>query len=205
MISTRRPVLAAEYQEKTRMWIFRGPVGMVSMWSSTLSPLIFGRVQSHVIVCFGCVRAMLLFIMMIWYHQHYYVGKIWYCPRLYDGMMWYHPRLWDGTIWYLLAFLSITLTKLSSLPWCQKCFVGKLWMPLINSKKIILKLSIRKRIDKLPLQHFTREYTEYRYLYLIHKEELWGWVDIEILTNMYTYDPNHSYALAGVSQVINKW
>jgi hypothetical protein len=49
------------------------------------------------------------------------------------------------------------------------------------------------------------EYTKYRYLYLIHKEELWGWVDIETLTNMNTYDPNHSYALAGISQVINKW
>jgi hypothetical protein len=52
---------------------------------------------------------------------------------------------------------------------------------------------------------FHREYTEYRYLYLIYKEELWGWVDIEILNNEYTYDTNHSYALAGVSQVINKW
>jgi hypothetical protein len=51
----------------------------------------------------------------------------------------------------LLAFLSITLTKLSSLALCQKCFVDKLWMPLINSEKIILKLSIRKRTNKLPL------------------------------------------------------
>jgi hypothetical protein len=59
------------------------------------------------------------------------------------------PRQWRQKC--LLAFLSITLTKLSSLAWCQKCFVGKLWMPLINSKKIILKLSIHKHTNKLPL------------------------------------------------------
>jgi hypothetical protein len=51
----------------------------------------------------------------------------------------------------LLIFLSITLTKLSSLTWCQKCFVCKIWMTLVNSEKIILKLSIHKRTNKLPL------------------------------------------------------
>jgi hypothetical protein len=51
----------------------------------------------------------------------------------------------------LLIFLSFTLTKLSSQAWCQKYSVGKFWMPLINSEKIILKLSICKHIDKLLL------------------------------------------------------
>jgi hypothetical protein len=36
---------------------------------------------------------LLLFILMIWYHRHYYVGMIQYCPRLYDGMTWCHPGL----------------------------------------------------------------------------------------------------------------
>jgi hypothetical protein len=44
----------------------------------------------------------------------------------------------------------------------------------------------------------------YHYLYFIHREELWDCFDIEILTNMNTYDKNHSYAMAGVSQVINE-
>ena len=39
--------MAAEYQEPTRMWIFHGLVGMVAMWSSMLSPLIFGHVRAH--------------------------------------------------------------------------------------------------------------------------------------------------------------
>jgi hypothetical protein len=47
MISTRRLVLGAEYQEKTRMRIIRGPVGVVAMWSSTLSSLIFCRIRAH--------------------------------------------------------------------------------------------------------------------------------------------------------------
>ena len=33
---------------------------------------------------------------------------------------------------------------------------------------------------------------------------LWSGVDIEILTNVYTYDNNHSHAIAGVSQRVNK-
>jgi hypothetical protein len=40
-------VLTAEYQEKTWIRIIRGLVGMVAMWSSTLSPLIFGHVRAH--------------------------------------------------------------------------------------------------------------------------------------------------------------
>jgi hypothetical protein len=50
----------------------------------------------------GCVKPLelavfepilLLCILMICYHWHYYVGMIWYYPRLYDGMIWYHPGL----------------------------------------------------------------------------------------------------------------
>ena len=33
---------------------------------------------------------------------------------------------------------------------------------------------------------------------------LWSGVGIEILTNMYTYDNNHSHAIARVSQRVNK-
>ena len=33
---------------------------------------------------------------------------------------------------------------------------------------------------------------------------LWSGVGIEILTNVYTYDNNHSHAMAGVSQRVNK-
>ena len=80
--------------------IFRGPVGVVAMWSSMLSPWIFGHVRAHVIVYVGHVRAHFTINMMIRYHRHYYVGMIRYRPRLYDGMMWYHSGLWDGTIRY---------------------------------------------------------------------------------------------------------
>jgi hypothetical protein len=49
-------------------------------------------------------------------------------------------------------------------------------------------LSIRNRTDNIPLLHFTRECAMYRYLYFIHREELWGCFGIETLTNMYAYD-----------------
>ena len=36
------------------------------------------------------------------------------------------------------------------------------------------------------------------------RRSLWSSVGIEILTNVYTYDNNHSHAIAGVSQRVNK-
>jgi hypothetical protein len=65
MISTRRPVLAVEYQDKTWMRIIHGPVGVVAI----------------------------MIILMIWYHRHCCFGMMQYHPRLYEGMMWYHPGL----------------------------------------------------------------------------------------------------------------
>ena len=58
--------MAAEYQEPTRMWIFRGLVGVVAMWSSMLSPLIFGRVRALV---FLAVFESCFSFVMIWYHH----------------------------------------------------------------------------------------------------------------------------------------
>jgi hypothetical protein len=72
-------VLAAEYQEKTRMRIIRGSVGVVAMWSSTLNSLIFAAFEPMTI----------MIILMIWYHWHCCFGMMWYHPRLYEGMMWY--------------------------------------------------------------------------------------------------------------------
>jgi len=42
--------MAAEYQESTRMWIFRGLVGVVAMWSSTLTPLILAAFEPMTII-----------------------------------------------------------------------------------------------------------------------------------------------------------
>ena len=36
------------------------------------------------------------------------------------------------------------------------------------------------------------------------ERSLWSGVGIEILTNVYTYDNNHSHVIAGVSQRVNK-
>jgi len=44
----------------------------------------------------------------------------------------------------------------------------------------------------------------YRYLYFTVGRRLWNWVDMEILTKVYTYDNNHSHAITGVSQRVNK-
>ena len=41
------------------------------------------------------------------------------------------------------------------------------------------------------------------YIFTIGRS-LWSGVGIEILTNVYTYDNNHSHAIAGVSQRVNK-
>ena len=41
------------------------------------------------------------------------------------------------------------------------------------------------------------------YIFTIGRS-LWSGVGIEILTNVYTYDNNHSHAMAGVSQRENK-
>jgi hypothetical protein len=60
MISIRRPVLAAEYQEKTR------GIGFLS-WSSWHGCYVIFHVQAHD-YCFGYVQAM-LFIVMIRYHH----------------------------------------------------------------------------------------------------------------------------------------
>jgi hypothetical protein len=46
-----------------------------------VKPLIFGHVRAHVIV-YAFEPILLLFILMIWYHRHYYVGMMWYHPRL---------------------------------------------------------------------------------------------------------------------------
>ena len=41
------------------------------------------------------------------------------------------------------------------------------------------------------------------YIFTIGRS-LWSGVGIEILTNVYTYDNNHSHAIAGVCQRVNK-
>ena len=41
------------------------------------------------------------------------------------------------------------------------------------------------------------------YIFTIGRS-LWSGVGIEILTNVYTYDNNHSHAIGGISQRVNK-
>ena len=52
--------MVAEYQEKTRMWIIRGPIGVVSVWSSTLSPLILATFEPMTIDYFDDLISLVL-------------------------------------------------------------------------------------------------------------------------------------------------
>ena len=82
--------MAAEYQEPTRMLCDLPWSGWRCCYVIFhVKPLKLLAVFEPMIIVFDRVQAMLLFIMMIWYHRHYY-----------DGMIWYHPRLCDETIWY---------------------------------------------------------------------------------------------------------
>jgi hypothetical protein len=102
--STRRPVLAAKYQEQAQMLCDL-------LWPSWHGCFVILHAKPFDFL--ATFKPMLLYVMavfdpillMIWYHRHYYIGMIWYRPWLYDGMMWYHPRLWDEMIWYILPSL----------------------------------------------------------------------------------------------------
>ena len=83
--------MATEYQELTRMLCDLS-------WSCWRGFYVILHVKPLDLAMFE--RVLLLFILMIWYHRHCYVGMMWYCPRLYEGMMWYYLGLWDGTIRY---------------------------------------------------------------------------------------------------------
>ena len=74
--------MAVEYQEKTRMLCDL-------LWSGWRGCYVILHVKSLDLAAFEPI--LLLFILMIWYHRHYYVAMMWYRPRLYEGMMWYHP------------------------------------------------------------------------------------------------------------------
>jgi hypothetical protein len=75
-------VLAAEYQEPT--WMLCD-----LPWSGWHGCYVILHVKPLDLVTFEPI--LLLFILMIWYHWHCYVGMMWYRLRLYEGMMWYHP------------------------------------------------------------------------------------------------------------------
>ena len=77
-------------------------------------------------------------------------------------------------------------------------------MTLVNSKKIIyVKVSASAQI----IYHCSISPGSIPsiviYIFTTGRS-LWSGVGIEILTNMYTFDNNHSHAIAGVSQRVKK-
>ena len=82
--------------------------------------------------------------------------------------------------WHFLASL---LTKLSFLAWCQKCIVGN----YENTCKLyIYKVSASAQI----IYHYSISPGSIPsiVIYILSTGRSYGIVDIEILTNMYTYD-----------------